>query len=451
LRRPLQQHAQDFLAHARVAGIVRAPGASLAPIAQVAGVDALDPVKLPLLVRVLFLTHYYPPEVGAAPARIAALARGLAERGLEVSVHTGFPHYPSGTIEAPYRNRPLTIERDGPVRVLRSAVYPTPNRGFARRLANHLAFATSALATSPAAGPIDVVVAETPPLFTAAAGVAYARLKGAALALNVSDLWPESAIELGALSDGRAAASAHALARLCYRRARLITAPTRGIVESLAQRPEARGKVAQVPPAVDLERFAAIAQRRPRAGAPLRVLYAGTLGIAQGVGVLLEAAAIAGPSAVELTIAGDGPDAGALREQARAERLENVRLLGSVNPTRIPELYESTDAAVVPLRDLPIFAGALPTKLFEALAAARPVIVATRGEAAELVEQAKAGLAIKPGDPDALAAAFEHLRRAPEEALQMGHSGRRCAGEFDRVAVIEQWYELIEGLSAAGR
>ena len=107
-----------------------------------------------------------------------------------------------------------------------------PTAASTRRLANHAAFAAGALATARAAGPVDVVVAETPPLFTAAAGAAYARLKRARLVLNVSDLWPESAIELGALSDGRAAAAAHALARLCYRRAALITAPTRGIVDA---------------------------------------------------------------------------------------------------------------------------------------------------------------------------------------------------------------------------
>jgi glycosyltransferase involved in cell wall biosynthesis len=399
-------------------------------------------------VRVLFLTHYYPPEVGAAPARIAALAHGLAAKGLQVSVHTGFPHYPSGTIEAPYRNRPLKIERDGPVRVLRSAVYPVPNRGFARRLANHLAFAASALATSAASGPIDVVIAETPPLFTGAAGVVYSKLKGAALALNVSDLWPESAIELGALNNGYAADGAHALARLCYRRASLIAVPTQGIVDSLAARPEAAGKVRQVPPAVDIERFASIAERPPRLGAPLRVLYAGTLGIAQGINVLLEAAAIAGPEVVQLTIAGDGPDAELLRTMVRTEHLENVRLLGSVSPTGIPALYESVDAAVVPLRDLRIFSGALPTKLFEGLAAGRPVIVAARGEAAELVEQARAGLSVTPGDPRVLAEAFRRLRSSPYEALQMGARGRLLAGNFDRCAVVDQWHGLLEGLAA---
>jgi colanic acid biosynthesis glycosyl transferase WcaI len=395
-------------------------------------------------VHVLLLTHYYPPELGAAPARIAALAHGLAGRGLEVSVHTGFPNYPTGTIEAPYRNRLLTVEQDGPVRVLRSVVYPTPNRGFARRLANHTVFAAGALATCAAAGPVDVVIAETPPLFTAAAGVAYSRLKGAKLALNVSDLWPESAIELGALSEGRAAMGADALARACYRRASLIAAPTRGIVESLGGREEARGKVVRVAPAVDLERFAAIPERPPREDGPIRVLYAGTLGIAQGVAVLVEAAALAGPGIVELAIAGEGPDGAALRAQARG--LANVDVLGSVPADRIPALYADADAGVVPLRDLPIFRGALPTKLFEALAAGRPVIVAAHGEAAELVRETAAGLAIKPADAQALAEAFRCLRADPRAAVEMGRRGRACAQRFDRETAVGLWSELIEAL-----
>jgi len=396
-------------------------------------------------VRVLFLTHYYPPELGAAPARIAALAHGLADRGLEVSVHTGFPHYPSGTIAAPYRNRALVREREGHVRVLRSAVYAAANRGFARRLADHAAFAAGALATSRAAGAVDVVVAETPPLFTAAAGAAYARLKGARLALNVSDLWPESAIELGALSSAPAVAAAHSLARLCYRRAALITAPTMGIVDSLSGRPEASGKLVHVPPAVDLARFDSIPLSRPRANAPLRVLYAGTLGMAQGARTLVEAAALAGPETVELTIAGEGPDAPVLRSEIRARSVANVTMLGAVAPERIRALYEAADAGVVPLRDRAIFAGALPSKLFEVLAAGRPAIVAARGEAAELVLGAGAGLIVPPEDAQALASAFARLRSGPAEALAMGERGRAKAREFDRPAAVQRWWELLTG------
>jgi glycosyltransferase involved in cell wall biosynthesis len=447
VRREFQNRSQELLANRRVSPVVSVPRVALAGIGTVARMDPRDPVVLASvyfpLVRVLFLTHYYPPELGAAPARIAALARGLADRGLEVSVHTGFPHYPSGTIPAPYRNRRLRLEREGPVRVLRSVVYPVPNRGFARRLANHTVFAAGALTTAHAAGGIDVVVAETPPLFTAAAGVAYARVKGARLILNVSDLWPESAIELGALSDPRTAAAAHAVARLCYRRATLITAPTKGIVDSLDSREEAIGRVIHIPPAVDLERFASVRETPPRANAPLRVLYAGTLGMSQEVRTLVRAAALAGPEVVELTIAGEGPEALSIRSELEALGIPNVSMLGGVSSERIPSLYESADAGIVPLRDRPVFGGALPTKLFEVLAAGKPVIVAARGEAAELVLGAGAGLVVAPEEPRGLASAFGRLKASPQEALAMGRRGRAKAREFDRAAAVDRWQDLL--------
>ncbi len=338
------------------------------------------------------------------------------------------------------------------MQVVRSLVYPAPNRGFARRLADHTVFAAGSLAASPAAGPVDVVVAETPPLFAAAAGVAYARLKGAQLALNVSDLWPESAIELGALSEGGAAArAAGALARLCYRDARLITAPTRGIVEALrgSAGSESSGKVAHVPPAVDLERFASVPPPTPRSGAPLRVLYAGNLGLSQGLGALVEAAALAGPEVMELLIAGEGAEEESLRALVHARGLAHVRMLGPVPAREIPALYGSVDAGVVPLRDLPIFTGALPTKLFEVLAAGRPVILAAHGEAAQLVRDAGAGLVVAPEDPPALADAFRRLRASPEDALQMGVRGRLHARRFDRSTVVEQWHGLLRSLTGA--
>ena len=205
-----------------------------------------------------------------------------------------------------------------------------------------------------------------------------------------------------------------------------------------------------VPPAVDLERFAAIPERPPRTDGPLRVLYAGTLGIAQVVGVLLQAAALAGPEIVELVIAGEGAEGAALEQQARG--LANVELLGAVPAARIPALYEGVDAGVVPLRDLPIFSGALPTKLFEVLAAGRPAIVAARGEAAELVREAGAGVIVSPEDPQALAEAFQTLRGAPpEQALQMGRRARLTARAFSRAGAVERWYELLRNLEASRR
>jgi glycosyltransferase involved in cell wall biosynthesis len=426
-------------------------------------------------VRLRVLTHYYPPEVGAPQVRLAALAQGLARAGAEVTVHTGFPHYPDGEIKPPYRNRPLTIEQDGAVRVMRSCIYPAANRGFGRRLANHASLATSALAAAPAGGPADVLLVETPPLLLAGAAIPYARAKRARLVLNVADLWPDSAVEMGTLNSRRGIAAARRVERAAYGRAAAIACATEGIYATLRERPEAAGKAALMRPAVDLERFEpghsglaptaadfdrAIARTKSAAanggptGQPLRVLYAGTVGLAHGLGTLLDAAAelersgaarARGASAsVAVTIAGDGAEAPSLRARLAARGPAGVRMLGAVPAERIPALYAESDVAVVMLRDLPIFAGALPTKMLEAMAAGRPVVLASRGEAARLVERERCGLVVPPESPRALAAALATLAADPGRRAAMGAAGRRAAErEFGREAWLRRWRDLL--------
>ncbi len=414
--------------------------------------------------RLRILTHYYPPEVGAPQVRLAALAQGLSRAGAEVTVHTGFPHYPDGEIKPPYRNRPLRVERMDGVRVLRSWVYAAPNRGFARRLANHASLATAALAAAPAGGPADVLLVETPPLLLAGAAIAYARAKRARLVLNVADLWPDSAVEMGTLESQRAIAAARLLERGAYSSAAAIACPTEGIFATLEGRPESAGKAALMRPAVDLARFdpamggSKSAARNGSAGtdgaAPLRVLYAGTVGLAHGLGTLLDAAeeferGAEGPGDddvrhLTVTIAGDGAEAPALRARLAVEGPAGVRMLGAVAAERIPALYAESDVAVVMLRDLPIFEGALPTKLLEAMAAGRPVVLTARGEAARLVEAERCGLVVPPEDPRALAEALTALAADPQRRAAMGAAGRRTAEQrFGREAWLNRWHNLL--------
>ena len=396
--------------------------------------------------RVTFLTHYYPPEVGAPQARISTLARLLAERGVDVTVHTGFPHYPDGRVKPPYRVRPRLVERDGPVRVIRSAVYPAPNRGFGRRLAGHLSFAGSALLTARSAGPADVVVGESPPLFVGAATIPYARLVGAAVVLNIADRWPASAVELGALRSRPAIRAAERLELASYRGAAAITVPTEGLAEDIGRLPAARWKVVRLGPAVDTDRFRPLPA--PAGDGPLRILYAGTIGLAQGVGTLLEAARIAGPE-VELRIAGDGAEAADLRERLRREPAANVRLLGAVPHERVPALYGDVDAAAVLLRDRPVFESALPTKLLEAMAAGRPVLLSARGESERLVEAANAGLVVPPGDAAALAGAMRRLRAERQSLGPLGAAGRSFVERhFGWESAAARWEDLLERVAA---
>jgi glycosyltransferase involved in cell wall biosynthesis len=390
--------------------------------------------------RVCFLTHYFPPEVGAPQTRIELVARSLAVRGIEVTVHTGFPHYPAGGVGPPYRNRPWRRERRDGVQVIRSAVYPAANRGFVRRLADHTAFALSALATAGVSGPAEVVIGETPPLFVGAAGVLYARRKRAAYVLNVADLWPESAVELGALNNPWAIAAATRLERWTYAHADLITTPTEGIVERLGVRPETEGKLRRLQPVVDLERFDPTPAQSTEPSRPLELLYAGTIGLAQGLEVLVEASHLAGPEVVHATIVGDGADAPAVRARVRALGLENVTMLGTVPAARIPDLYAQADAAVVLLRDRSLFEGALPTKMFEAMAAGRPLLLAARGEAAELV---RGGRARRGGGAPALQA-------DPARRQDLGRQGRLYVeSRFGTERAAAAWAQALSDVAAA--
>ena len=401
--------------------------------------------------RITFLTHYFPPEVGAPQTRIDLLARTLAARGDQVTVHTGFPHYPDGEIPAPYRNRAWQREERDGITVVRSAVYPTANRGFARRLADHTAFALSALMTAPAAPAADVVVGESPPLFTGAAGAMYARLKGAAYVLNVADLWPASAVELGALTDRRAIAAATALERWMYARCDRIVAPTEGIVRRLAEEPAAAGRAHRLWPVVDIDRFAA-AGATTSGRAPLRLLFAGTVGLAHGLEVLVAASRLAGPEVVQTTIAGDGADAPRVRVAIGELGATNVEMLGALPADRIPALYATHDAAAVLLRDLTLFEGALPTKLLEAMAAGRPVVLAARGESARLVAQARCGITVAPGDAEALAGALRRLHADPALAGALGWAGRRYAEEhFGAQRAAAAWAAQISDAAGARR
>lgn len=193
---------------------------------------------------------------------------------------------------------------------------------------------------------------------------------------------------------------------------------------------------------------------------PLRVLYAGTVGLAHGLGTLLDAtgelerggiANGAGGGAdregarIAVTIAGDGAEAPALRARlANGGGPSAVRMLGAVPAGRIPALYAESDVAVVMLRDLPIFEGALPTKLLEAMAAARPVVLAARGEAARLVEAERCGLVVPPEDPRALAEALAALAADSERRAALGAAGRRAAErDFGREAWLRRWHDLL--------
>ena len=393
--------------------------------------------------RLLFLTHYFHPEVGAAQTRILETARLLRDRGHEVAVLTGFPNYPDGVIADGYRGKVVMTEDMDGLQVTRAPILPAPNRGFAKRVVNHTSFALSSLPVSLRTGRADAVIAESPPLFTAGAAVAVARGRRAPLVLNVSDLWPESAVQLGMLSNPRAIRAAEALERFAYRHSAAITVPTPGMVRILRENGQPEGKVVYLPNAVDTERFT---PAPPPDDAVRRILYSGTVGLAQGVGTMVDAARLLTGEGFTFDVYGDGAEREEL--ERRAHDLPHVTFHGRVARERIPGIVEAAGMCVMSLRDVPLFEDAVPTKMLEYMAAAKPVVAAAAGQAARLVRDSEAGEACPPEDPAALADAIRRVAADPGRARAMGLNGRAHVEQhLSRRAFVDRLEEVLKRVS----
>jgi len=400
--------------------------------------------------RVVFLTHYFPPEVGAPQARLSELATRISAAGHAVTVVTGLPNYPTGIIPPPYSGRRFIEEQVDGIRVIRTWVYAARNRGFARRILNHLSFAISSLWAIRAVGPVDVIFVESPPLMIAFAALAYRWMKRAPYVFNVSDIWPQSAVELGALRNPVAIWLAERLELHAYKRAARVSVVTPGMLERLAARGVPRAKLFLLtngvdttiyqpsPPDVELARRLGLDRHRV-------FMYAGTHGMAQGLDVVLEAAKLTSNPEVLYVLAGEGAEKEALMKKAAAEGISNIRFLPNQPKSAMPALLNLAYASIIPLKRLDLFKSALPSKMFESMATGRPIVAALWGEAADLIEQAQCGVVVPPEDPHAMRDAVETLAADPGLAGRLGASGRSYVVEhFERGTIATRFADLLQ-------
>ncbi len=390
------------------------------------------------MASILFLTSYYPPEKGAAASRISQYAQHLVQRGHQVTVLTTVPNYPSGVVPPEYRGKLLQEEMRAGVRVVRAWSYTSPNRGFFRRVLAHLSFGCLApLLGGHAVGRPDVMIVESHPLFNAIAGRLLARWKGCPFIFTVSDLWPESAVQLGVLRNRLLIRLSEWLEWSSYRRASVVWALTEGIRDNLLGRGLEPEKVFFLTNGVDTSKFYPRSQAEARAllgwDEAFTVLYAGTHGISHGLNTLLEAAEqLRDCSAIRIRMVGDGGAKAELVAEARRRQLDQVIFMDPQPHEQIPWLLAAADVSLIMMRKLPLFEGALPCKMYEALACGRPILLAVAGEARRLAEEAGAAIYVEPENPTALARAIRYLYENPALAQQLGQRGRQLAEErFD--------------------
>src|ERR1700761_851778 len=411
--------------------------------------------------RTLIVTHYFPPETGAPQARLSELAATWASDGDRVTVLTGMPNHPTGVVPPQYRGAIRRRERRNGYRVLRTWLYATPNEGVVRKTLGHLSFmASSVLLGGSASGRADTVVVSSPTFFSIGSAWLLAKLKRARFVVEVRDLWPAIFVELGVLTNRYVIALLERLELAASAAADQVVVVSEGFRDNLIERGVPAGKVHTIRNGVDLNRFDPDTPADPAVRARLGagpgdclVLYVGTHGISQGLTAVADAAAqlARDPGApgrrgprIRFAFVGDGADKPRLAGRLAELGLDTVTLLPSVPSAEVPALLAAADISLVPLRQVPLFATFIPSKLFELLAAGKAVIGAMTGEAAHILAEA-GGVVVPPEDSDALAEAIRALAADPELRRAMGRAGRaHVERSYDRAALAREYRKILE-------
>jgi len=410
-------------------------------------------------VKILYVSQYFPPEMGAPAARGVELSRHWARMGHDVTVLTGFPNHPTGAVSEEWRSRlrrlHYTETVDG-VLVVRTWLWPLPNRKAHERIRNYASFCVSAAVSGLALHKPDVVIATSPQLLCALSGWWLAWWKRVPFVFEVRDLWPESLAAVGAGTEGTLLhRTLGAIAGFLYRRADRIVVVSPAFKDHLIRHwdvPAAKISIVENGVETDLFRLdpAAIEVRKQlQLEDRFLICYIGTMGNAHGLETLIAAAdelQTARPNAMFLLI-GEGAEKERIVELAAARGLTNIRFLGQQPREQIPAYVSAADLCLVMLKKTELFKTVIPTKLLEYMACERPVIVAVDGQARQIVEEAGAGVFVEPEDSKALAKAILDLAEAREHRRQMGASGRQyIVNRFSREKTAQDYIAVLEAL-----
>ena len=409
--------------------------------------------------RILFVSQYFPPEMGAPAARVHELARRWVRCGEEVTVLTAFAHHPTGVKALGDRRRLSRRERVDGIDLLRAYVWATPNEGVAKRMLSFLTFMVAAIVVGLLrTGRPDVVVATSPQLLCACAGYVLARCKRAPFVLEVRDLWPESILAVGAMGDNLMVRLLKRVARFLYESSDRVVTVGEGYrreIHRLYGLP--LQAMAVVPNGIDPELFRPESEAagggdrqklRRQMGWEGRfvVMYLGTLGMAHGLEKVLEAARLlqAEDPRFHFVFVGEGADKARLAALAASWKAHNVEFVDQQPKARVPAFYAACDVGLVTLRDRPLFRAVLPSKIFEIMASSRPILITVAGEAREVVERSGGGVWVPPEDAPAMVEALQRLAADGVDLAAMGGAGREFVVEhFNREIQADRYLSLL--------
>jgi colanic acid biosynthesis glycosyl transferase WcaI len=414
-------------------------------------------------VRILYVSQYFPPEMGAPAARAVELARHWVQSGHRVTVLTGFPNHPTGVVPPEWRPRLRRLfyreEVDG-IDLVRTWLLPLPNRKAHERMLNYSSFCASAALRGLAIPRPDVVIATSPQLLVGLSGWWIARWKRAPFVFEVRDLWPESLAAVGLGSDKSLLhRSLRAIASFLYRKSSHIVVVTPAFKNHLVQHWQIPpSKISVVENGVETDLFAAgdpdpeLRDQWDLEG-KFVVCYIGTMGMAHGLDTLINGAAAlqaVNPKIVFLLV-GEGADKERIKALARAQALRNIRFVDQQPRVSVPAFVRSSDACLVLLKKTELFKTVIPTKMLEFMSCARPVILAVEGQAREILDQANAGLSIDPENVGELVEGIQRLAHDAAACRVLGTNGRNYILQHcSRAQTAKDYIRVLDSLLKTG-
>lgn len=407
--------------------------------------------------RILFLTTYFRPESATNAILMTLLAEELTRLGHEITIITGMPHYDANRIADGYRGKLWMRDKHGNIPVYRVFLYvPSNKSSIAGRLLNYLSFNVLSIVAGLLVRRHDVLFVPSPPLTNGACGFLLSRLRRMPFVYNVQDIYPDVAVRLGVLKSQRVIRIFERLERFVYRKAAVVSVISESFRRNLLSKGVPNSKIKVISNFVDVDfvkphlRDNAFSCKHGLNG-KFVALFAGNVGLSQGLESVLEAAALlADLPDVLFAIVGSGTTKQALVDRAAEMKLSNVLFLPLQPYEKVPELYSSADVCLVPLRK-GLSEDSVPSKLWTIMGVACAVVAAVDAESDThaVVQEAGAGICVPPEEPSALAGAIRILHADRAECAKMGQRGRiYVETNYSCTAMARQYEALFAGLLA---
>jgi hypothetical protein len=366
--------------------------------------------------------------MGGGATRAYNVAKGLSKAGCAVTVVSAFPHYPTGNIPKKYRLKPLSIEYEGRLKIIRTFVPALASEGFVKRVLLFVSFMVSSLFALPFVGRVDVVWAANPNIISFYPGLIYKVMKHCPLFQNVDDLWPEALYDLGVSKQSFLARLGEFMAGIAYRLASAITPISPAYVDVITNKYKVDPrKVYVVRAGVDLNRFSYEERSVKDEYGKFTVLYIGAFSQAYDFDQVFKAAELlASFSDVKFVIQGGGELANALKSKVEEMKLRNVTVVDRiVSREEVARVLGEADALLLPLSGVGSIEMGISSKLYEYQAAGKPILCCSSGQPGHYVSKTTSGIVVKPRDFEALAKAILYLRDNPAVSEKLGKTGRR--------------------------